>query len=402
MQTRLAENVAGNPEYEELQSIIRSCVHCGFCTATCPTYPLLGDELDGPRGRIYLIKQMAEGHPVGRVTQLHLDRCLTCRSCETACPSGVRYGRLLDIGRNLVDEKVRRPVTERLLRHAISAIFPYRQRFGSLLSVARRIKPLLPPGLKAKTPSRTADGAWPEARHKRTMLIFPGCVQNALTPSIDAAAARVLDTLGISLLPMERGGCCGALSYHLSDRPRALALARSNIDACWPYVEQGAEAIVSTASGCGAVLKDYGAWLKHDAAYGEKAQRVASMTLDIAEILSRESLPAVPPQNLKVAFQAPCTLRHGQKVSGTVERLLQQAGYPLAAVAETPMCCGSAGTYSLLQPVLAERLRDDKLAALTAELPDLIATANIGCLVHLQSAASVPVKHWIELLDKVT
>ncbi|MGR9044806.1 MAG: glycolate oxidase subunit GlcF [Gammaproteobacteria bacterium] len=401
MQTKLAESIRRKPESAELQSILRSCVHCGFCNATCPTYRLLGDELDGPRGRIYLIKQMAEGQPIGRLTQLHLDRCLTCRSCETTCPSGVRYGRLLDIGRAFVDERVERPVGERIKRRLMRVVFPYGRRFASLLSVLRRIKPLLPTELAAKIPEKTDPGVWPEPRHDRKMLIFPGCVQPALAPVIDAAAARVLDKLAISLIPVPAGGCCGALSYHLSDHRQALDFARDNIDACWPAIEQGAEAIVMTASGCGVMIKDYGELLKEDRAYAAKAQRVSALAKDLGEILENEDLSFhFHAHNRRVAFQSPCTLQHGQKLTGVVEAILQKAGFQLTAVADAYMCCGSAGVYSLLQSELAGQLRADKLKALLQDGPDWIVTANIGCLVHLQSAGSVKIGHWIELLDE--
>lgn len=401
MQTKLAESIRRKPESAELQSILRSCVHCGFCNATCPTYRLLGDELDGPRGRIYLMKQMAEGQPIGRLTQLHLDRCLTCRSCETTCPSGVRYGRLLDIGRAFVDERVERPVGERIKRRLMRVVFPYGRRFASLLSALRRIKPLLPTELAAKIPEKTDPGVWPEPRHDRKMLIFPGCVQPALAPVIDAAAARVLDKLAISLIPVPAGGCCGALSYHLSDHRQALDFARANIDACWPAIEQGAEAIVMTASGCGVMIKDYGELLKQDRAYAAKAQRVSALAKDLGEILENEDLSChFHAHNRRVAFQSPCTLQHGQKLTGVVEAILQKAGFQLTAVADAHMCCGSAGVYSLLQSELAALLRADKLKALLQDRPDWIVTANIGCLVHLQSAGSVKIGHWIELLDE--
>ena len=401
MQTKLAEFIKQKPESDELQSILRNCVHCGFCNATCPTYQLLGDELDGPRGRIYLLKQMAEGQPVSRLTQRHLDRCLTCRSCETTCPSGVRYGRLLDIGREIVDERVVRPVGERLKRRLMLLIFPYRRRFNLLLSVARKIKPLLPADLVFKMPSLTKVGERPLSRHGRRMLIFPGCVQPSLAPSIDAAAARVLDKLGISLIPIQEGSCCGALNYHLSDHKQALAFARNNIDACWPEIEQGVEAVVMTASGCGVMIKDYGELLKDDQIYAGKARQVSALAKDLSEILIKENWPFMTRPNATVAFQSPCTLQHGQKITGIVEAILERAGYQLTVVSEDYLCCGSAGVYSLLQPELAEQLRDNKLAALEQGRPERIVTANIGCLTHLQSTGSTKVWHWIELLDEM-
>lgn len=399
MQTNLAEFVKKKPEHDELENILRACVHCGFCNATCPTYQLLGDELDGPRGRIYLLKQLLEGESATRITQQHLDRCLSCRSCESTCPSGVRYGRLLDLGRVMLDERVGRAPWQKIQRGLIKAVLPYRNRFGALLHGARLIKPVLPQALKNKIPNReekTLD--WPEAVHARKMLIMPGCVQQALAPSIDVATARVLDKLGISLIQVRAGGCCGALDYHLSDHERALAFARNNIDACWPYIEQGAEAIVMTASGCGVMMKDYGELLRHDRDYSEKAARFSALVKDISIVLTSEDLSVFKADNRKIAFQSPCTLQHGQKITGVVEAILEKVGYQLTGVADAHLCCGSAGTYSLLEPALSRQLLHNKLQALHANKPDLIATANIGCLNHLQSASARRVLHWIELL----
>ena len=396
----LADFVKDLPEHDELESILRSCVHCGFCNATCPTYQLTGNELDGPRGRIYLLKQALEGEPVSRITQQHLDRCLTCRACETTCPSGVRYGRLLDSGRTIVDERVGRTLREQVTRGLIKSIFPYRHRFSGLLSIARVVKPVLPLALKLKIPHKQAAKAWPKPKHSRKMLILPGCVQQTLAPSIDAAAARVLDKLGIALLNVQESACCGALNYHLSDHHQALAFARQNIDACWPYIEQGAEAIVMTASGCGVMYKDYGELLKHDDVYAEKAARFSALAKDISEVIAAEDLTVFKRGNRTVAFQSPCTLQHGQKITGVVETILKNTGYQLTAVADGHLCCGSAGVYSLLQPALSRQLLENKLQALEVNQPDIIATANIGCLSHLQSASSRKVVHWIELLDE--
>ncbi|MGR8935237.1 MAG: glycolate oxidase subunit GlcF [Gammaproteobacteria bacterium] len=399
MQTHLAEFVKQRPEHQELQQILRACVHCGFCTATCPTYQLLGDERDGPRGRIYLLKQALEGEPVSRTTQLHLDRCLTCRACETTCPAGVRYGRLLDLGRVMVAERVPRGVIAAALRRGMLAIFPYRKRFNAVLAAAETFKPLLPKALRRKLPQRRGFSAWPPVRHKRKLLILPGCVQSGLAPSIDHAAAQVLDTLGISLIPVAGGGCCGALHHHLDAGAAAMQAARRNIDACRPYLQQGAEAVVSTASGCGVMLKEYGELLQYEAAYAEKAAAFSASVKDLGEILSHEDLTAFKrPRPLRVAFQSPCTLQHGQKLPGVVEGLLRRLGFELTPVADAHLCCGSAGVYSLLQAQLSGRLLRDKLHSLQQPKPDVIATANIGCLTHLQSAADVPVLHWIELL----
>ena len=400
MQTELADFAKARPEHRELENILRACVHCGFCNATCPTYQLLGDELDGPRGRIYLLKQMLEGAPVSGLTQRHLDRCLSCRSCETTCPSGVRYGRLLDLGRVMVESRVRRPWLDRLRRKMMLEVFPYASRFDLLLRLGWLLKPVLPRVLRQKLPVRQEQKAWPPADRARKMLIFSGCVQESLRSSIDFAAASVLHELDISLLRVEATGCCGALNYHLSDHERALALARSNIDACWPYVGQGAEAVVMTSSACALMVKEYARLLQHERHYAEKAQRIAAMTRDLSEILAGEDLSRFyRDRQTKVAFQSPCTLQHGQKLSGCVEAILEKAGYRLTAVANAHLCCGSAGVYALLQPDLAERLRHDKLQALQLGEPDIIATANIGCLNHLQSASATQVKHWIELLQ---
>ena len=400
MEAPLADFIRDTPEGAEAAAILRKCVHCGFCTATCPTYQLLGDELDGPRGRIYLIREMLAGSDATAVTQTHLDRCLTCRACETTCPSGVEYGRLLDIGRKVADRRIGRGVTERARRWGLRRALADRRVFGALLGAGRALRAVLPRRLRATIPPRRDPGAWPAPRHARRMLVLDGCVQPALAPRINASAARVLDRLGISLLRAAQTGCCGALSQHLDAQDEALGFARRNIDAWWPLLEQGAEAIVITASGCGVMVKDYGHLLRHDPAYAQKAARVAALAKDIAEILDAEPGAIAPGAGRpRVAFQSPCTLQHGQRLGGVAEGVLRRAGFELAPVADAHLCCGSAGTYSLLQPELAHRLRDDKLSALQAGQPELIATANIGCLNHLQATAGVPVVHWIELLD---
>jgi glycolate oxidase iron-sulfur subunit len=400
MQTSLADFIRDSAEGREAQAILRKCVHCGFCTATCPTYQVLGDDLDSPRGRIYLIKRVLEGAPVTGKTRLHLDRCLTCRACETTCPSGVQYGRLADIGRAVVEKRTARPLLDRAFRAALSFVLPRTVLFAGLLVAGRLFRSLLPEKLKQKIPAKSEAGEWPAPRHSRKMLVLAGCVQPALAPSINAAAARVLDRLGISLLEMPGAGCCGGIRFHLNDQEAGRDDMRALIDAWWPMVEGGeVEAIVMTASGCGVTVKEYGHLLAQDAEYREKAARISAMTKDLSEILSVEN--TIEGKNLgRVAFQSPCTLQHGQQLDGKVEAILEKAGYTLSTVHDGHLCCGSAGTYSLLQPEISAELRRRKLAALHEGGPECIATANIGCLAHLQGGSTTPVRHWIELLDE--
>ncbi|WP_020564127.1 glycolate oxidase subunit GlcF [Methylosarcina fibrata] len=399
MQTRLTDLIGESRQKDEVEAILRSCVHCGFCNAVCPTYQLTGDERDGPRGRIYLMKQALEGRPATRLTQRHLDRCLTCLSCETACPSGVRYGQLLEAGRAVVDREAGRSFHDALRRRLIVRMFSYRRRFEALLNLARKTRLLLPESLRSKIPPKPAVAAWPEPRHGRKMLILPGCVQQPLAPAIDVAAARVLDQLGVTLTPVSAGGCCGALACHLSEPGLALAFARQNIDACRPYLEQGAEAIVMTASACGVMAKDYGRLLRHDPVYAEEAARFSAAVKDVGEVLASEDLSKLKKTRKKIAFHSPCTLQHGQKLIGVVEGLLEQVGYQLTVVADPHLCCGSAGAYSLLQPEISKQLLTNKLKTLEAGRPDLIATANIGCLSYLQSVRPGKIVHWVELLS---
>jgi glycolate oxidase iron-sulfur subunit len=400
MQTRLADFIRDTPEGREAEAILRKCVHCGFCTATCPTYQVLGDDLDSPRGRIYLIKRALEGAPVSGKTRLHLDRCLTCRACETTCPSGVSYGRLVDIGRGVVESKTRRGLFERATRAALAFGLPRTGLFSAALALGRMARPFLPSALKAKVPpaARPA-GAWPAPRHARKMLVLAGCVQPALAPSINAAAARVLDRMGISLIEAPGAGCCGALRFHLNYQDDGRDDMRALIDAWWPAVARGEiEAIVMTASGCGVTVKEYGHLLAHDPAYAEKAKRISALTRDLSEVVSADGVKARAGRG-RIAFQSPCSLQHGQQLRGRVEALLASAGYGLTPVNDAHLCCGSAGTYSLLQPAISIELRARKLAALQAGGPAAIATANIGCLAHLQGGTATPVRHWIELLD---
>jgi glycolate oxidase iron-sulfur subunit len=407
MQTKLADFIKDTPQGHEADAILRACVHCGFCLATCPTYQLLGDELDSPRGRIYLIKQMLEGEPVTRSTQLHLDRCLTCLACETTCPSGVRYGRLADIGRGLLEAKVQRPWWQGMQRAALRFLLLRRPLFTALLRSGQFMRPLLPRFLRRTVPARQSAGAWPSTAHSRRMLVLEGCVQPALAPNINAAAARVLDRLGVALVAAPEAGCCGAIDQHLGKHDAALAHVRRNIDAWWPHIEQGAEAVVVTASGCGVLVKDYGHLLRDDPAYAQKAARVVALARDVSEVVLAEKDRLLPLLRRQVqtrgplAFHSPCSLQHGQKIKGVVEQLLSAAGYPLTTVPDGHLCCGSAGTYSILQPVLSQHLLANKVRALESGAPVAIATANIGCLTHIQTGTPLPVRHWIEFIDQV-
>ena len=417
MQTNLAPEYADRAEGQAAEAILRKCVHCGFCTATCPTYQLLGDELDGPRGRIYLIKQMLEGETPTRKTQSHLDRCLTCRNCESTCPSGVQYGHLVDIGRKLVDEKVERPLGERLLRSALKEGLPSKM-FGPAMKLGQSVRAILPEALKAKVPVKQAAGRWPTATHDRKVLMLAGCVQPAMMPNVNTATARVLDAVGVQAVIPPSAGCCGAVKFHLNDHDGGKAHMRANIDAWWPFVDptdgsEPVEAIVMNASGCGVMVKDYGHVLADDPAYASKAERISALTKDLSELLpdwvaplrarlrknsvaSDASGAALP----VLAYHPPCTLQHGQQLRGGVEQHLWQLGFSIAvAQNESHLCCGSAGTYSVLNPGLSKQLRDRKLGNLSQIGADTIVSANVGCISHLQSGTDVPVKHWIEVLD---
>ena len=401
MQTRLDKSLQDTPEGREADAILRSCVHCGFCNATCPTYQLLGDERDGPRGRIYLIKEMLEHNAATRETQLHLDRCLTCRSCETTCPSGVQYNRLLEIGRGLVEKLVVRPPVERMQRKALLATVPDPARFKPLLQLGNLARPALPASLKKALPQvAQRHQAWPTNQHPRKVLLLEGCVQSVTHPEINLAAAKVLDRLGVRAFPAP--GCCGALSHHMSAEEQTLETARRNIDNWWPMVEDSAEAILLTASGCAPTVGDYGRLLENDSAYAEKAETLSSLAMDISEFIEKQDLSALNigeiPQPA-IAFHAPCSLQHGLKRPGKVEALLTGLGFKLNPVADAHLCCGSAGAYSILQKDLSQRLLKNKIRNLVAGQPALIATANIGCLEHLKSETDLQVKHWIQLLD---
>ncbi|MFW2372387.1 MAG: glycolate oxidase subunit GlcF [Gammaproteobacteria bacterium] len=402
MQTNIIKKYLDTAKGQEADSILRSCVHCGFCTATCPTYQLLGDELDSPRGRIYLIKQMLEGNQVSTKTQLHLDRCLTCRSCETTCPSGVQYGRLIDIGREFAEQQVSRSLFNKVIRFSLRKILPYPGRFSALVKLGSMARPVLPNSVAKKIPSLGKAPVWQKSGHPRRMLVLQGCAQSVATPDTNSATARILDRLGIELIAAEKAGCCGAVSHHLSAAEEGLDFMRRNIDAWWPYIEQGAEAIVITASGCGVVVKDYAHLLANDPLYAAKAKKVSELSKDISEILQAEDLSSLNKhsENRKVAFHSPCTLQHGQKLNGVVETILTDVGFSLTPVMDPHLCCGSAGTYSILQSDLSQQLLDNKLNSLQQGKPELIATANIGCQMHMSTKADVPVKHWVELIDE--
>ncbi len=403
MQTQFSEFAKSLENADEAERILRTCVHCGFCNATCPTYLELGNELDGPRGRIYLIKQFLELDEAGPGTQEHLDRCLSCRNCETTCPSGVEYHKLLDIGRAALDSRVERPPREKALRNGLRRVLPNPGLFKFMLGTGRFLKPILPSRLASKLPRNIAPaGKRPELRHSRRVLMLEGCVQPGLSPNTNAAASRVLDRLGISVQMVAEAGCCGAVDYHLDAQEAGLERARRNIDAWWPHLAAGAEAIIQTASGCGAFVKEYGYMLRNDPAYAEKARLVSERALDLFEVLDRENLESISIKDAgKTAFHCPCTLQHAQRLGGLAQQVLQRLGFNLTAVPDAHLCCGSAGTYSITQPELSLRLRDKKLDALESGGPDQIITANIGCQVHLDAAGRTPVRHWVELLDEV-
>ncbi len=411
MQIKIDPEFQSDADIGAAKAIVNKCVHCGFCTATCPTYQILGDELDGPRGRIYLMKEMVEGAPVTAKTQSHLDRCLTCRNCETTCPSGVRYGRLVDIGRRFVDERVARPLSQRMTRWAMRETLSRRNVFAFLFGIARFVRPALPATLKKKVQVPPPAGVWPTSTNQsmRQMLLHEGCVQPSMMPNVDAATARVFHKLGIELVTASSAECCGAIRQHLSDHHGAEAQMKRNIDAWWPFVEKGVDTIVINASGCGVMIKDYAEILANDPAYADKAKRISAMAKDVSEILptfaseietmARDKSAGALPE--RVTYHPPCTLQHGQKIRGPVETLLGGLGVTVRLCQDSHLCCGSAGTYSILQPALSQELRDRKLANIMKTAPQEIVSGNVGCINHLQSATDVPVRHWIELVDRM-
>lgn len=410
MQIKIVPEFQNDADVGIVKSIVNKCVHCGFCTATCPTYQVLGDELDGPRGRIYLMKEMVEGAPVTAKTQSHLDRCLTCRNCESTCPSGVRYGRLVDIGRRLVDERVTRPLSQRVQRWLMRETLSRREVFSFLYGIARIARPILPASLQKKIQVPQPAGAWPSSNTStRQMLLHEGCVQPAMMPNVDAATARVFDKLGIELVIASSAECCGAIRQHLSDHHGAEAQMKRNIDAWWPYVEKGVDTIVINASGCGVMIKDYAEILAHDPVYAEKAKRISAMARDVSEILpsfageiealaNHKRAGGIPE---RVTYHPPCTMQHGMKIRGSVETLLGGLGVTVRLCQDSHLCCGSAGTYSILQPALSQELRDRKLANIATTNPQEIVSGNVGCINHLQAGTDVPVRHWIELIDRM-
>jgi glycolate oxidase iron-sulfur subunit len=373
MQTNHIQNQKAN-------DIIRKCVHCGFCLATCPTYQLLGDELDSPRGRIYLIKSSLENNHFSDQSIKHLDRCLTCRSCETTCPSGVEYGRLVDIGREFIEKK--RPIWQKVMRYSVR----------KLLTTPLLFNPI---GFVSKHSSKQGKVITPNAGSKKVLLLG-GCVQPILAPNINHSIKNILAKLGYDAIETPQKQCCGAVDQHLSAEHDAMIKIKANIDA---WLAHDVDSIISSASGCGLMVKDYALMFKESDDYYQKAKLVSSKTQDIAEFLVDKDLSQLNLEKANISYHEPCTLQHGQKLAGLVNSVLQQLGYTPAPVKDSHLCCGSAGTYSIFQPKLSQELKINKLQHLQASSPQMIVTANIGCLMHLQKDTKMPVKHWIELLN---
>jgi glycolate oxidase iron-sulfur subunit len=422
VQTSFTLAQLADPKVAEAEQILRRCVHCGFCLATCPTYLELGNELDSPRGRIYLIKDMLENDkPASADVALHIDRCLSCLSCVTTCPSGVDYMHLVDHARARIERTYRRPLGDRLVRVVLAQTLPYRGRFRAALKLARLARPLAsllngpgelrgrlramlsltPATLPAKSTIRPGTSITPEGERKGRVALLTGCAQAVLDPGINFAALRLLSRFGIEVVLPEGEGCCGAIVHHMGRERQALRLARRNIDAWTKEIEgEGLDAIVITASGCGTTVKDYGHVFRNEPAYAAKAARVSALTLDVTEYLARLNLPlGKRGSDLIVAYHSACSMQHGQKITTLPKRLLEIAGFRVRDVPEGHICCGSAGTYNLLQPAIADRLRDRKARNIESVAPDVIATGNIGCMTQLSSATIVPVLHTVELLD---
>ncbi len=404
MKTNIINDFLQTHEGSEANKILRSCVHCGFCNATCPTYQLLGDELDGPRGRIYLIKQALEGKTPTRQTQLHLDRCLTCRNCESTCPSGVQYSQLLNIGRKVINEKVSRSASQKSLHYILRKTFLNNFVFSSLIKTGQLFRPLLPASIKRSIPEKQNLTHFNKTSHVRKILLVPGCVQSSLKPNIDIAAKVVFNKLNIECIEIPAAGCCGSLSHHLNAENEAIRIIKKNIDSWWPLVEKKSiEAICMTASGCGVAIKEYEQLLADDKNYASKAKAISALYKDPAEIVSQElrenknELLSTAKQNKNIAFHPPCTLQHGMKLNNLIEPILSQCGYTVHSFKDKHLCCGSAGTYSITQKSLSQQLLANKLDHIDKVDADMIVTANIGCQLHLQNGTATPVKHWLEL-----
>ena len=401
MQTSLPEAFIATDAGKRAESVLRSCVHCGFCNATCPTYQLLGNELDGPRGRIYLIKDMLEQGEATAVASEHLDRCLTCRACETTCPSGVAYGELLEIGRNYLEANRPRTFTERFVRRWLLRVVPNPKSFAFWSSLGRLAKPVLGARLKRQLPAKAKLSKMPIAPvtdPAGTVLLLDGCVQRTATPGVNDALERLLASRRIRVIRAEDEGCCGGLALHLGEEAVALATMAKSLDAITPVLEE-VDAVISSASGCGVTLKDYGRLLTGDDARREQAIRLSDKVLDAGEYLAKLGGKWGRAETArKVAVHIPCTLQHGQRQGNRPREILESAGYELVATRDDHLCCGSAGSYALLQPEISEQLGADKIAALTGSDPELIATANVGCQMHLGGESGVPVRHWLELL----
>jgi glycolate oxidase iron-sulfur subunit len=417
MQTRFTAAALADPDTAVAETVIRKCVHCGFCTATCPTYVLLGDELDSPRGRIYLMKEMLEGEraPTAEVVK-HIDRCLSCLSCMTTCPSGVNYMHLVDHARAYIEDRYRRPWRERMLRALLAWVLPHPKRFRAALALARFVKPVEPllrrfsafrpfAAMLALAPSKLPSkaqriGAVPDVIKGRVVLL-QGCAEPVLRPNIRPSAARLLIAAGYDVVLADGEGCCGALVHHMGRKAEALDDARRNVDAWMAEIEgPGIEAILVTASGCGTAIKDYGFMLREDPAYADKAARVSALAQDITQFLAGlDRPPASTPQGLRVAYHAACSLQHGQGVTDAPKRLLAEAGFEVCTPAEAHLCCGSAGVYNILQPQIADQIGARKVAHLERLGADVIATGNIGCATQIGVRTATPVVHTVELLD---